>query len=322
MDISALEGQSKFQILALDGGGVRGVFTAAVLASIEEDYHVSVVDRFDLIAGTSTGGIIALALGLGLTPRDILEFYRRHGANIFGNRFGWRDIAHFFRRKYASGPLRNALVDTFGERRFGESRKRLVIPAYNLADNDVYVFRTPHLEHLRRDYRAYAWQVAMATSAAPSYFPASFDTDGLRLVDGGVWANNPSLVALVEAVGPLGIDQSKVAIFSVGTVSTNKKYSERLNKGGKFAWAADAPNLILDATSTGVVNQVRFLLGPDRFMRLNPISSDSTLTLDDFSSVDTLIAKARHASRKQAPRIAEVFLPHQASTYTPIHTHP
>ena len=79
------------------------------------------------------------------------------------------------------------------------------MPSYNVGDDDVYIFRTPHAERLRRDYRVPAWKVALATSAAPTYFPACREVDQLRLIDGGVWANNPAMVGIIEAVGTLGV---------------------------------------------------------------------------------------------------------------------
>jgi uncharacterized protein len=91
--------ERQFQILALDGGGIRGIFSAAILAAIEEDLKICIVDHFDLIAGTSTGGIIAIALGLGLKPREILDFYLREGAAIFANRFKAASLRHLVRRK-------------------------------------------------------------------------------------------------------------------------------------------------------------------------------------------------------------------------------
>jgi patatin-like phospholipase/acyl hydrolase len=181
----------RFQILSLDGGGIRGVFSAAILAAIEEDLELRLVDHFDLIAGTSTGGIIALGLGLGLRPADILAFYTEHGPRIFRNPWRLRSALWWFWRKYRPAALGTALRTTFGDRPFGESSKRLVIPSYNVGDDDVYIFRTAHAERLRRDYRVPAWKVALATSAAPTYFPACREVDGLRLIDGGVWANNP-----------------------------------------------------------------------------------------------------------------------------------
>lgn len=160
----------RFQILSLDGGGLRGMFSAAVLARLEEDLDVHVTDHFDLIAGTSTGGIIALGLGLGLTPRQILEFYTDHGPLIFRDRSRLRPLRQLLRAKYAAGPLRAALTDVLGERTFGESTKRLLITSYNIGADDVYLFRTPHLATLTRDWRERAVDVALATVAAPTYY--------------------------------------------------------------------------------------------------------------------------------------------------------
>jgi patatin-like phospholipase/acyl hydrolase len=96
----------RFQILSLDGGGLRGMYTAAVLARLEEDLGIRIVDHFDLIAGTSTGGIIALGLGLGMTPREILEFYTAHGPRIFRDRTRLRSLRRISRTKYSAAPLR------------------------------------------------------------------------------------------------------------------------------------------------------------------------------------------------------------------------
>src|SRR6266545_4193800 len=181
--------QPRFQVLSLDGGGLRGIFAAALLAGLEEDIGQSVVDLFDLVVGTSTGGIIALGLGAGLTPREILEFYVSEKDRIFPNRFGWRALRQVFAAKYRPGRLEAALQHIFEETLFGESRVPLVIPAYNLGENDVYLFKTPHHERLKRDHRVPMWAVAMATSAAPTFFPAfRLPAHHVRLVDGGVWA--------------------------------------------------------------------------------------------------------------------------------------
>ena len=137
-----------FQILSLDGGGIRGIFSAAVLAAIEEDLRVKVIDHFDMIAGTSTGGIIAVALGLGLTPKQIVDFYLQEGKLIFANPFGVNSVRRLFTSKFDNRPLIAALKRCFGDRKFGESSKRLVIPAYNLGEDDVYIFRTAHHERL------------------------------------------------------------------------------------------------------------------------------------------------------------------------------
>jgi uncharacterized protein len=320
-DSSAGNEISRFQILSLDGGGIRGIFTASILAAIEEDYSTHIVDHFDLIAGTSTGGIVALALGLGISPREIVEFYIASAPRIFPASNKYRESLHWLRPKYSAEPLREALKTKFGNTSFGESKKRLVIPAFNVAENDVYVFRTPHLPHLRRDFRVPAWQVAMATSAAPTYFPAFTETDSLRLIDGGVWANNPSLVALVEAVGPLAIAQRSVALLSIGTGSAVKNHSRGLDTAGKLKWADQIADVILDATSIGVRNQVAFLLGEDRFLRVDANVPADAVSLDNIATVDDLLGRARHIGRKIMPSVAKMFLSHRAAEYAPLHTH-
>jgi patatin-like phospholipase/acyl hydrolase len=168
------------------------VFTAAILAAFEDDYSVRVTDCFDLIGGTSTGGILALGLGLGYSPREMVQFYVELGPSIFANTVKWRWLRHWIHAKYPANRLATALQSKFGNKTLGHSAKRLVIPSFNIGQNDVYVFRTAHLERLRRDYRVPAWHVGMATAAAPTYFPAHRLPDYVRLIDGGVWANNPA----------------------------------------------------------------------------------------------------------------------------------
>ena len=180
----------RFQILSLDGGGYRGIYSAAVLAAIEEDLGTPITQYFDLIAGTSTGGIIAIGLGAGLRPRDIVEFYARWGPKIFRKQ-RLRTGFGLWRRKYGSETRRHALTEVLGERTLGDSACRLVIPAYDLGADAVYIFKTPHNIKLKRDWKERLVDVAMATSAAPTYFQAA-SLAGIRLVDGGVWANNPT----------------------------------------------------------------------------------------------------------------------------------
>jgi patatin-like phospholipase/acyl hydrolase len=306
---------SRFQILALDGGGLRGIFSAAILAALEEDLQMSVADHFDLIAGTSTGGIIALGLGLGLRPREIVEFYTELGAGVFRNRLALASARQVLRAKYLPGPLRAALTSVFGDRTFGESAKRLVITSYNLGADDVYLFRTAHHPRLRRDWRERAVDVAMATSAAPTYLPG-FPLAGTRLIDGGVWANNPAMVAVVEAVGTCGVPMGDLQVFSLGTTVEVRHRSRRLDQGGLLPWARAAVDVILRAQSISANNQVHHLLSPDRLLRLNPVVPAGLFALDKADAAD-LIGVASHASRAASPRFADCFLDHRAAPFVP-----
>ena len=304
----------RFQILSLDGGGLRGIFSAAVLASLEEDLDISIVDHFDLIAGTSTGGIIALGLGLGLRPREIVEFYLRLGPTVFRDSPA-RRLRQVLKSKYSADPLRGVLVDVFGERTFGESTKRLIVPSYNLGTDDVYLFRTPHHPGLRRDWRELAVNVAMATAAAPTYLPG-VALDGTRLVDGGVWANNPAMVALVEAVGPCSIGLDAISVFSLGTTSEVRHRSRRLDRGGLLPWARSISDVLLHAQSISANNQVHHLITSERLLRLNPVVPPDVLALDNVDA-EELIGRASHESRRAAPDFSARFVGHKAPAFIP-----
>lgn len=311
--------KDRFQILALDGGGIKGIFTAAMLAAIEDDLKVNVADHFDLIAGTSTGGIVALGLGLGLSPKQIVEFYLKEGPQIFPKWFGFKSIQHWVMRKFSPEPLEAALKRCFAERLFGESKKRLVIPAYNLGEDDVYIFRTPHHERLRSDYKVQAWKVAKATSAAPTFFPCARDVNCLRLIDGGVWANNPSMVAVVEAFGTLNVPLEKQYVFSIGTSETVNHRKRRLNSGGIISWGIGnvAVDVIMRGQSIGTNNQVTFLLGRDHVQRMDPKVSADEFSLDGVHKAEDLIGKAAHYSRIFMPTFKEKFAQHIAAEYVP-----
>ncbi|HLC87978.1 MAG TPA: patatin-like phospholipase family protein, partial [Patescibacteria group bacterium] len=120
------------KILSIDGGGIKGVFPASFLSTVEDSIKGKVSDHFDLIVGTSTGGIIALALGLGFSAKEILEFYEQYGPKIFkGNKF-LSFIRQLGYAKYEHKDLKLALINTFGDKKIGQSKNRLVIPSLNL----------------------------------------------------------------------------------------------------------------------------------------------------------------------------------------------
>ncbi len=311
--------KEKFQILSLDGGGIKGLFSAAMLAAIEEDSGVSIIDHFDLITGTSTGGIIALGLGLGMKPREIVDFYAKYGKTIFPRRYGVKSLQHWMYRKFSADPLINALKECFEDKRFGHSKRALVIPSYNIGDDDVYLFRTAHHPKLKRDYKVPAWKIALATSAAPTYFPCTREVDRVRLIDGGIWANNPTMVGIIEAYGTLNIPLEAISVFSIGTSDEVTQRAKRLDNGGIIAWAlgATATDVIMRGQSIGVNNQATFLLGKQNIMRLNPKVPAGEFSLDGVEKADDLIAKAAHYSRHCMAEFEEKFTKYIAPPFTP-----
>jgi len=305
----------RFQILALDGGGIKGLFSAAVLAHIEEDLQTRIVDHFDLITGTSTGGIIALALGAGMRPRDVVSFYADEGAAIFRKK-PLAGVRKFFRVRYENKPLEKALRKCVGDKLLGESTKRLVIPAYNLGEDSVYLFKTPHHERLKRDYKVPMWKVALATGAAPTFFPHTMGVDHVWLVDGGVWANNPTMVGVVEAVSMLCKPLDSISVLSLGTTDEVKMRSEKLRRGGLWQWREAAVDVIMRGQSVGAFTQAQHLLGKDKVTRIDPQVPHGLFALDNVS-VEAILGKAAHVSRHFAPIVKENFVPHIATEYKP-----
>ena len=212
-----------FRILALDGGGIKGTFTAAVLAAWEKETSLRVQDHFDLITGTSTGGILAIGLGLGLSGQEMLDFYKKRGPAIFPvtgfRRKLDRTIRQLFQPKFSQDVLRHELRAAFGERNFGDSKVRLLIPASDTLRGRIFLFKTGHDPRFKHDLDISAAEVALATAAAPTYFQAAriAHHEGCGYVDGGVWANNPALAGVVEAVSFLGKRLDELDVLSIGT---------------------------------------------------------------------------------------------------------
>jgi patatin-like phospholipase/acyl hydrolase len=304
----------RFQVLSLDGGGFKGMFPAVLLACLEADLGVSVVEHFDLVAGTSTGGIIALGLGAGLSPADIVDFYVQQGPAIFAHP-KFRALRRLTRSQYRVRPLRRALQDVFEERTLADSRVPLAIPTYDLCNDGVYLFRTPHSPRLRRDRRELMVDVALGTTAAPTYLPAH-RLRGLRLVDGGMWANNPTLVGISEAVSTLACDLANIRVFSLGTTIDTIKRPGRLDHGGLIPWAADAIPIVLRGQSIAANNHARLLLGDANVLRVDPAVPARELRLDGVKP-DQLRGRAEHHSRHIAQAFAQRFLDHRPVPYTP-----
>ncbi len=301
---------ARFQILALDGGGIRGLYTASLLAALERDLDTRLLDHFDLIAGTSTGGIIALGLVLGKTPAELVDFYVSEGPHIFRHPRGFRAwLRHLTRAKHGAEELERCLRLAFGDRKLAEAARAVVVPTYNLDTDAPIVLKTPHHPDFRADQHIPAWQAALATSAAPTYLPASAHIRGNRHVDGGLWANNPALVAAIEAHRYLGVPLDRIRVFSIGTGSVVSERPASLTRGGRWAWRDDGVDVLLRAQGEGAHNEVRLLVGKERVLRVNPKVPPSWKPLDVLR--DEFAGRAAEDAKEHGPAFAREFMPHQ-----------
>jgi patatin-like phospholipase/acyl hydrolase len=226
----------RFQILALSGGGFRGAFTAKILADIERDLgDKRIANYFDLIAGTSIGGILALALALEIPAARMVEFFKEHGDEIFG----WRlSMAGILRSFYSPTPLQRLLEqpDLFGDKLLGACKHPVMVPSINYSQGEPVLFKTPHHVEHRRDHLYRIVDIAMATSAAPSYFPRHRFND-CQYVDGGLYANAPGMLALHEAEIFFGQRHTDVWLASIGTMSSKFTVNPKQGKrGGAMDW--------------------------------------------------------------------------------------
>ncbi len=266
-----------FRILSIDGGGIRGLIPALVLAEIEKRTGRAIADCFDLIAGTSTGGILALGLacpGLDGRPRysalDLAELYGKEGPRIFGAST-WRRLTNpmgLRSAKYSSKGIEGVLTQYFGETRLREALVEVLITAYDLEQRDAFFYRRRKAREADR-YDVPMRVAARATSAAPTYFePAlvQWPTERDVLVDGGVFANNPAMCAYAEARQTLlaaGRSADDILLVSVGTGLYSHPFRYEEARGwGVAGWAKPVLEVIFDGVADTVDYQLRQLLPP------------------------------------------------------------
>lgn len=193
-----------------------------------------------------------------------------------------------------------------------------MIPSYDLRNDDVRLFKTPHHTRLKRDWKIPMVDVAMATTAAPTYLPA-FAWEHLRLIDGGVWANNPAMLAVVEAMNTCAAPLEALRVFSLGTTFPVLDRPATLDIGGLAQWRKSAAEVIMRGQSLGANNMALLLLGPDRLHRVDRTVPNGLVRLDR-ASPDQLIGRAKSVSQHQLPRFEQIFGGHRAEPFMPIYT--
>lgn len=244
--------EKPFRILSLAGGGYLGLYTACVLAELEERIGEPLGRRFDLIAGTSVGGILAIALAFEMPMSRLRTLFIEHGTAIFSDRGlptstvgKLRDLTRaVLGPKYDGQVLRKALVAQLGRRTLGDALHHVVIPATNLSLSRTKVFKTPHAASSRGDETAHAVSVAMASAAAPAYFP-SVKIGKHLFADGGIFAVAPDQVALNEAEHFLRVPAERVRMLSIGTGTAGYQPATRPSeKDGAVDWLSEGRLLL------------------------------------------------------------------------------
>lgn len=325
------------RILSLNGGGARGMFTISVLAEIEgilalrhPDREIKIGDYFDLITGTSIGGILALGLATGKSARDLERVFFDKANHIFPTRWGVTNlIKSLVAPIYSSTPLRETVETMIGvETTFNDLTRRVMIPAVNLSTGKPHFFKTPHNPNFTRDGGLKLIDAALATSAAPTYFAPHYCED-LRtyFADGGLVANNPSYIGLLEVFRDMKSDfpdvtHKDIHILNIGTVGEEYSLSPKLLSkkwwnGYCRLWGTGKRLILTTMTANQQLHKSMLLReltlrdAFDNYTYLDEVISNeaaSVITLDNAtkSSMENLSARGRQLANVQFAQLQKL----------------
>ena len=280
-----------FNILALDGGGARGIYAAHALARLEDTLGAPVREHFDLIAGTSTGSILAGAASMNIPMETLVGLYESQAGRIFSRR-RFR-LFPLLQSRYSTHSLDQVIGEYLPDVTMGEVPTPLMITSSDISTGGVHVFKSRYLEELgepyMRDGQVRLRDAILASCAAPLYFDPRQVGEYL-LADGGLWANNPAIIAVTEAMTKFRHPIDKIRVLSMGTGRTVSFYTRRGAWGLLAGWGG--PKLVsyvLGLQSQASTNMAKLLLG-DRHLRLDP--EIKSWKLDDIKSMESLKALA------------------------------
>lgn len=293
--------QKVFRILSIDGGGVRGVFAAKMLALMEAKLNIH--ETFDLIVGTSTGSIVAAAIAVKYDLSQLVDDYQKNASEIFQKRFSPLGL---FRSKYDSKSLSIFLNEKLGDIKLGEIEKPLIINATNISIGDLHLFKSSYLKkHLKEDYvrdgKVPLYKAVLASCSAPIYFDP-VDIEGTLVCDGGIWANNPSLVGYTDAIGKFCINPDSIKVLSLGSGQARQVYLASRRWGFLNGWKRTKLINSLMSCQTEYPQKVLSLINQKMIFRVNP--TIDYCGLDDYRCIPTLVELAKSEFTRDNTKIS------------------
>jgi len=311
---------SRFQILSLVGGGIRGAFITSYLMELEQKLGRPIAESFDLIAGTSTGGIIAAGLAYGYSAEKMHDFYIKYAKKRAG-----KSLDVVFRSRFCNHSLVESLVEGFGDDILADVKcTRLIMPAVNLTKGEPHVFRSNHLPKAVHDQNIKIVDAVAATTAAPTYFPHRTIGDSV-FVDGGLWAADPSLLAVAEAIRVQQFEKkldpdapiltNDIHLMSVGTGKAEFSTTPPSDDVGILFWASRIAEVMGTSQSQGVHLPVKFFLG-DRYRHIN-FQMTENWGMDDVSNMPKLFDVGAKRAAESFDMIKDEFLDNVAPCFVP-----
>jgi len=299
------------KVLSIDGGGIRGIIPAMVLAEIERRTGRPTAEMFDLVAGTSTGGILTLGLtkpGQGGAPeysaRELIDLYEKEGGKIFFIPVWHRihSVGGLAEEKYPSKGIEEVAARYFGNIHLSQALKEVLVTAYEIENRGPWFFKRRHALDPTQDFDPLMKDVARATSAAPTYFePLQLKVGPLgnrAFIDGGVHSNNPAMCAYVEAM-KIHPGERDFLVVSLGTGELTRSMPyEEVKDWGLALWAQPILNVVFDGVSDTVDYQLKELLSTDegearRYYRFQTVLDIGKDDLDDASATNIAALKTK-----------------------------
>lgn len=293
--------QKVFRILSIDGGGVRGVFAAKMLALMEA--RLNIHEIFDLIVGTSTGSIVAAAIAVKYDLTQLVDDYQKNAPKIFQKKF---NLFGLCRSKYDSKPLSMFLNEKLGDIKLGEIEKPLIVNATNISIGELHFFKSSYLERQEegnyvRDGDVPLYKAVLGSCSAPIYFDP-VDIGGTLICDGGMWANNPSLVGYTESIRRFCVNSDNIKVLSLGTGQARQVYLASRRWGFLNGWKRTKLINSLMSFQTEYPQKVLSLINPEMVFRINPTIDD--YELDDYRCIPTLIELAKSEFTRDNTKIS------------------
>lgn len=339
-EVNCIQGVQKYNILSLSGGGFRGLFTIVLLEELEKRLGSPLAKHFDLIAGTSIGGIIALAIACEIPTGEIKKVFLENAHEIFDSKgVGILNIVRsFFYSKYSSEGLERVIKKFFEDKKVSDLKNRILVTAVDVITGRGRMFKTPHNSKLMIDKDIKLIDVALATSAAPTYFPPH-KIDGRIYVDGAIVGNDPSLFAVheiqnfihPEQVAEVANKVCDIGVLSIGTMEERVGLTKTEGRKGLWYWLgfycdSRPPRLVdlmFSAQRQNIDDMLKHLL-KDNYWRIDADSSSdqgNCLGLDKFS-LDAIQILTGYAKSKAQEVISsdkmERFINHKPLMYVDI----
>lgn len=286
--------KEEYRILSIDGGGLRGIVPLTILKYIEEKEDKKIIELFDLITGTSTGGIIACGLACGYSVDDLISLYYNKGSEIFpiDNNFikkSYRYIRTVFKPMYSNKGLKKILDEYFKDYQLSNTIKPIIVTSYDIYNNEVVMFKTRNAV-VSDKHNAKLKDVCLATSSAPVYFPphALIYNDKKRiLVDGGIYINNPSMSAISDILKTNEkIDINNIHLLSLGTGNHASNIGYYSKKWGIINWLQNIVTIMMQATSKVVDYECVQIL--NNYLRLQIEIKDKKYSKMSDAKLETL----------------------------------